>query len=156
MRRFGLALIALLIAPGFTAVSAMAAATADPDATDRRVAEILEAAHAVYGVPDRRDRCKPASGDEIVVCVDHGGDQRVPSTAETDPNSRAARKALDGNIPSAPFVGSIRCRKGADGVCRGHLGGAPAPAYYIDVTKLPAPPPGSDAEAIANGEKPAP
>ena len=35
---------------------------------------------------------KLATGDEIVVCVDNGGDQRVPSTAETDPSSLAARR----------------------------------------------------------------
>ena len=117
---------------------------------------MIAAAHAAYGVKDPRAGCRPKVGDEIVVCADHGEDQRVPSSADTDPNSRAARRALDGNIPSAPDVAYIRCRKGADGVCRGNFGGAPAPVYYVDVTKLPAPPAGSDAERIANGEAPAP
>ena len=117
---------------------------------------MLAAAQAVYGVPDPRARCKPSAGDEIVVCADHGEDQRVPSTAETDPDSRAARRGLDGNIPRAPDVGSIRCHRGPDGVCRGNVGGAPTPVHYVDVTKLPAPPAGSDAERIANGEAPAP
>lgn len=152
MRRFGLALMALLIAPP----SALFAAPAVPDATDRKVGEMLETAHAAYGVKDPRANCRPKVGEEIVVCADHGEDQRVPSTAESDPDSRAARKALDGNIPSAPFVGSIRCRKGADGVCRGNVGGTPAPAYYIDVTALPAAPEGSDADRISKGEAPAP
>ena len=153
MRRLALAFTALgLIVPA----TLMAQAPPGPDAADRKVGEMIETAHAAYGVKDPRAACRPKVGDEIVVCADHGEDQRVPSTAQTDPNSRAARKALDGNIPSAPFVGSIRCRKGADGVCRGNVGGAPAPVYYVDVTKLPAPPPGSDAEAIANGEQSAP
>ena len=153
MRRLGLALTALvLIAPA----GARAQAPPDPAATDRAVADRLEQAKAVYGVKDPRAACRPKVGDEIVVCADHGEDQRVPSTAETDPNSREARRALDGNIPSAPDVAYIRCRKGADGVCRGNFGGAPAPAYYVDVTKLPAAPAGSDAEAIANGEQAAP
>ena len=152
MRQSGLALAALL----FVASQAQAAPPPDSTAADRKVSEMLAAAHAVYGVPDPRARCKPSAGEEIVVCADHGEDLHVPSTAESDPNSRAARRALDGNIPSAPDVGSIRCRKGADGVCRGNLGGAPEPVYYVDVTKLPAPPAGSDAERIANGEAPAP
>ena len=107
---------------------------------------MLAAARAVYGVPEPRDRCMPASGDEIVVCADHGGDQRVPSTAETDPNSRAARRALDGGIPRAPQFDHGYCAE-----CP-HFGSVPPPVYYIDVTKLPAPPAGSDAERIANGE----
>ena len=127
-------------------------------AADRKVSGLLETAKAVYGVPDPRlkGRCQPATGGEIVVCADHGSDQRIPSTAETDPDSRAARRALDGNIPRAPDVGSIRCSRGADGVCRGNIGSAPTPAYYVDVTKLPPPPPGSDADLIARGEMAAP
>lgn len=127
------------------------------DAADRKVAEMLEQAKAVYGVPDPRQRCRPKPGsDEIVVCVDRGEDLVVPSTAESDPYSRAARRALDGDIPSAPDVSTIQCRRGADGVCRGNFGGAPPPVYYIDVTALPEAPPGSDADRIARGELAAP
>ena len=152
MRRSALASALLL----FVSAYAQAATPADTAETDRKVAQMLAAAHAVYGVPDPRARCKPSTGDEIVVCADHGEDLHVPSTAESDPNSRAARRALDGNIPSAPEIGSIKCRRGADGVCRGNVGRAPTPVYYVDVTKLPMPPEGSDAERIANGEAPAP
>ena len=151
MRRVGFALMALTMA------SPAAAQSAAPDAAaDRKVTQMIETAHAEYGVRDSRAQCRPKPGDEIVVCADHGADQRVPSTAETDPDSRAARRALDGNIPSAPDVASIRCHRGADGVCRGNFGGAPTPVYYVDVTKLPQAPAGSDAEAIANGESTAP
>ena len=85
-----------------------------------------------------------------MVCADHGEDQRVPSTAETDPNSREARRALDGGIPRAPQFDRGYCAS-----CQ-HFGSVPPPVYYVDVTKLPAAPAGSDAEAIANGEKAAP
>ena len=148
MRRFGLALMALLIAPP----SALFAAPAVPDATDRKVGEMLETARAAYGVKDPRANCRPKVGEEIVVCADHGEDQRVPSTAETDPNSRAARRALDGNIPTAP---QMEYGHGYCASCQ-HFGSVPPPVYYVDVTKLPAAPAGSDAEAIANGEKAAP
>ena len=146
MRRSGLALAALLFIPAH----ALAAPPVDTTASDRKVAEMLAAAHAVYGVPDPRARCKPSAGEEIVVCADHGDDLHVPSTAETDPNSRAARRALDGGIPRAPQFDRGYCAQ-----CQ-HFGAVPPPVYYVDVTKLPAPPAGSDAEAIANGEAPAP
>jgi hypothetical protein len=152
MRRVGFALLALTMAMPAAAQSA----APDPAGTDGKVAGMIETAHAVYGVRDSRAACRPKPGDEIVVCADHGEDQRMPSTAQTDPDSRAARRALDGNIPRAPDVASIRCRRGADGVCRGNFGGAPTPVYYVDVTKLPAAPEGSDAEAIANGTASAP
>ncbi len=146
MRRSGLALATLLC----VSANALAAPATDPAATDRKVTEMLAAAHAVYGVPDPHPRCKPASGDEIVVCADHGSDQHVASTAETDPNSREARRALDGGIPHAPQFDHGYCAK-----CP-HFGAVPPPVYYVDVTKLPAPPAGSDAEQIANGEQAAP
>ena len=146
MRRSGLALAALL----FVSAQAQAAPLPDSTAADRKVSEMLAAARAVYGVPDPRARCKPAAGEEIVVCADHGEDLHVPSTAESDPNSRAARRTLDGGIPRAPQFDRGYCAK-----CQ-HFGSVPPPVYYVDVTKLPAAPAGSDAEAIANGEQPAP
>ena len=147
MRRLALALMALaLIVPA----GALAQAPPDPAATDRAVADRLEQAKAVYGVKDSRAACRPKVGDEIVVCADHGEDQRVPSRAESDPNSRAARRALDGGIPRAPQFDRGYCAS-----CQ-HFGSVPPPVYYVDVTKLPAAPAGSDAEAIANGEKAAP
>lgn len=146
----------LTITP-FLLLSVAAPAQVGTQAADRKVAEMLEQAKAVYGVPDPRQRCRPKPGDdEIVVCVDRGEDLVVPSTAESDPYSRAARRALDGDIPGAPDVSTIRCRRGADGVCRGNFGGAPPPVYYIDVTALPEAPPGSDADRIAKGELAAP
>jgi hypothetical protein len=138
-----LALAALLILP------APALAQSDSEELDRRVAERLEQAKAVTGVPERRNRCRPSSGDEIVVCVDNGGDQRVPSTAETDPSSLAARRMLNNGVPRAPQFDRGSCR-GQPGCITG--GWAPPPVYYVDVTKLPEAPEGSEADRIAKGE----
>ncbi|MFM5923620.1 MAG: hypothetical protein ACKOPG_05485 [Novosphingobium sp.] len=135
---------------------AFARAQTSPDEIDRKVADRIEVTKRVYGAPDPRAKCRPSSGDEIVVCVDRGEDLEVPSTAETDPYSREARRALDGNIPSAPDVSYIKCRRGADGVCRGNIGSAVPPPYYIDMKAIPEPPEGSDADLIAKGEKAAP
>lgn len=123
---------------------------------DQRAQTMIDNAKVVFGEQRARASCAKEDPDEIVVCLDRPKDQRVQSTAQSDPFSRAARKALDGNIPSAPDVSSIKCKRGADGVCRGNFGNVPPPAYMIDVTALPAAPEGSDADRIAKGEMTAP
>lgn len=154
MRKFGLTLLAALAWSGISALGWAGAARAQSpsgtDEVDRRVEERLAKAKAVYGVSDSRSRCKPGSGDEIVVCVDRGEDQRVPSTAETDPNSRAARRALNNGIPRAPQFDKGYCPE-----CQ-HFGWAPPPVYYVDVKNLPQAPEGSEADKIAKGEAAAP
>ena len=148
MRLFGqffrLALLAALAWPS------LALAQSDTAATDQKVAAMIDQAHAVYGVPDRQQRCKPATGDEIVVCADHGGDQRVPSTAESDPSSLAARRNLNNGVPRAPQFDRGYCAS-----CQ-HFGKVAPPVYYVDLDSLPAPPEGSDADKIAKGEMAAP
>ena len=110
----------------------------------------------VYGPPPPKPRCGSGGPDEIVVCAPESGDQfRVPSTAETDPSSRAARRALDGNIPTAPdlkphYPGPVAASGCFIPPCPGE------PAYLIDFSTIPDAPPGSDADLIAKGEKPAP
>ena len=141
---FRLGLITALAWPGH------ALAQADPAAADRKVGDMLDQAHAVYGVPDRSQRCKPGVGDEIVVCADHGEDQRVPSTAETDPSSLAARRNLNNGVPRAPQFDRGYCAS-----CP-HFGSVPPPVFYVDLDALPAPPEGSDADKIAKGEMAAP
>ena len=145
MRRVGFALMALTMAmPAAAQPAAPDAATADS-----KIAEMIETAHAVYGVPDPRARCRPKPGDEIVVCADRGADQRLDRGAP-DPSTLEGRRALDGNLPRAPQFDRGYCPS-----CQ-HFGSVPAPVYYVDVSKLPAAPEGSDAEAIANGTKTAP
>ena len=146
MRRLvaGLAALALTVP-----ANARAQAQPDPEATDRAVTDRIEQAKAVYGVKDPRAGCRPKPGDEIVVCADHGEDQRVARGAP-DPSTLDGRRELDGNIPRAPQFDRGYCAS-----CQ-HFGSVPPPVYYVDVTKLPQAPEGSDAEAIANGEKTAP
>ncbi len=130
------------------------ATSADPAALDEAVAARLDAAKQVYGIPDPRLRCRPKPGsDEIVVCRDSGEDLVVPSTSESDPDSLAARRALNGGVPRAPQFDRGSCR-GKPGCITG--GWAPPPVYYVDVTKLPEAPEGSDADRIAKGEAPEP
>ncbi|HOB13490.1 MAG TPA: hypothetical protein PK680_00720 [Novosphingobium sp.] len=146
MRRLALALLLLPATP--------ALAQSDPDELDRQVAERLAATKKIYGQPDPRLRCRPTSEGEIVVCVDRGEDQRM-GTGEPDRNTLEGRKALNGGVPRAPDLDDLDCRTHPRGTCI-QMGWAPPPVYYVDVSKLPEAPEGSDADKIAKGEMAAP
>lgn len=130
-------------------------ARAQNDDLDARVAERISITQEMYGVAPPRRRCESSGGDDaIVVCApDRGEDLRVPSTAETDPGSLAARRELDNGVPRAPQLDRGSC-KGQAGCVVG--GWAPPPIYAIDVKAIPEAPEGSDADKIAKGEMAAP
>ncbi len=132
-------------------LAAIPAGAQAPD-PDPQVAERLAAAKSRLGVETVQDRCRNArKSGEIVVCIDRGEDLRVPSTAESDPSSLAARRALNNGIPRAPQLDRGSC-KGQPGCVVG--GWAPPPIYVIDPAALPQAPEGSDADRIAKGELP--
>lgn len=132
-------------------LTAIPAGAQAPD-PDLQVAERLAAAKSRLGVETVQDRCRNArKSGEIVVCIDRGEDLRVPSTAESDPSSLAARRALNNGIPRAPQLDRGSC-KGQPGCVVG--GWAPPPIYVIDPAALPQAPEGSDADRIAKGELP--
>jgi len=127
------------------------AQSADPE-PDPQIAERLAAAKSRLSVETVQDRCRSArKTGEIVVCVDRGEDLRVASTAESDPSSLAARRALNNGIPRAPQLDRGSC-KGQPGCVVG--GWAPPPIYVIDLSTIPEAPEGSDADKIAKGELP--
>lgn len=129
----------------------LGAQSADPSA-DAQLAERLAAARSKLSVESVQSRCGTARrSDEIVVCVDRGEDLRVPTTAESDPSSLAARRALNNGVPRAPQLDRGSC-KGQPGCVVG--GWAPPPIYVIDPAALPEAPEGSDADRIAKGEMP--
>lgn len=132
-------------------LAAIPAGAQAPD-PDPQVAERLAAAKSRLGVETVQDRCRNArKSGEIVVCIDRGEDLRVPSTAESNPSSLAARRALNNGIPRAPQLDRGSC-KGQPGCVVG--GWAPPPIYVIDPAALPQAPEGSDADRIAKGELP--
>ena len=132
-------------------LTAIPAGAQAPD-PDLQVAERLAAAKSRLGVETVQDRCRNArKSGEIVVCIDRGEDLRVPSTAESDPSSLAARRALNNGIPRAPQLDRGSC-KGQPGCVVG--GWAPPPIYVIDPAALLQAPEGSDADRIAKGELP--
>lgn len=129
-----------------------AAAQPEPSSPDPQIAERIAAARVRLSVETVQDRCRAARrGGEIIVCIDRGEDLRVPSTAESDPSSLAARRALNNGVPRAPQLDRGSC-KGQPGCVVG--GWAPPPIYVIDPAALPNAPEGSDADRIAKGELP--
>lgn len=132
-----------------------AAAQAQSDELDTRVAERIAITQEMYGAPPPRRRCESSGGDDaIVVCApDRGEDLRVPSTSQSDPGSREARRERENGMPRAPQLDRGSCR-GQPGCVVG--GWAPPPIYVIDVKAMPEAPEGSDADKIAKGEMPAP
>lgn len=129
----------------------MAAGPGDVAAdADAQIAARLLTAQARIGVASVQSRCdRPRQGDEIVVCVDRGEDLRVPTTAESDPSSLAARRARNNGVPLAPQLDRGSC-KGQPGCIVG--GWAPPPLYLIDLKAIPEAPEGSDADKVAKGE----
>lgn len=88
----------------------------------------------------------------IVVCApDHSDAYRVPPSSD-DPHTPTGTRG--GGLTPPDMYGGSSCTGETFTCIRG--GYAPPPVYYIDVTKLPEPPPGSDAEKIAKGEARAP
>ncbi len=127
----------------------MALPAAAQDATDRKVNEAIASAKQSYGPPAPQRGCGvPATNGEIVVCApDRGEDQRIPSTASSNPTSR---EALNDGLPRAPQLDRGSCK--GEGGCMS-FGYAPPPIYYIDLKAIPEAPEGSDADLIAKGEK---
>lgn len=121
---------------------------ADPVGTS---AESMAArAKAAYGplAPQRPKACGTQDKNgEIVVCApDDGRQWRIPSSTDSDPNSRQATRT---GVPRAPQLDRGSC-KGQPG-CIG-VGRARAPIYMIDLSAIPPTPKDSDAEKVANGE----
>ena len=137
------------------AMPARAQVQLEADDLDSKVAERIEITRDRYGPPPQRRRCDSSGdADAIVVCApDRGEDQRVPSTADSDPASREARRELNNGVPRAPQLDRGSCRGQAGCVVGGW---APPPVYMIDVKAIPEAPEGSDADLIAKGLKAAP
>ena len=116
--------------------------------SDREIAEGLFSSTRRLTAPRKRD---PDCGQtnargEIVVCgADRGERWRVPSTTSSDPASRAAQ---DTGIARAPNVSALPdCSRGCI-----HLGRKVPQVLTVDLSKLPPPPAGSDADRIGRGE----
>ncbi|KHK92348.1 hypothetical protein [Novosphingobium malaysiense] len=107
--------------------------------------------------PDRsRNHClRTIKQGEITVCAPDEDEFRIPSTADSDPNSA---EALDDGRLHPPDVAGGGIFKG-----KATMGGMclvppcpPEQPYLIDLSSIPEAPVGSDADKIAKGEMRAP
>jgi hypothetical protein len=121
--------------------AAAAAVTPAPTITAEQA---LENARTVFSTAHPKAApCPEATGGEIVVCAEHEdpAKQYVPSDSDSgDP---------DDGVPRAPDVTGL-----PSGGMR--IGKTPRHPLIIDLSKIPEPPAGSDADLIAKGEKAAP
>ena len=132
------------------------ARTQEPDSLtpEEMIANARERTAIPEAEPVFRKGCGLTSDGEIVVCapLENPDTLRLPSRLSEGDDSHLS---WDGRAPdvTGPYVFSGPATAG--GMC--FFGPCPKPPVYIvDVEALPLPPPGSDAEAIAQGRQPAP
>lgn len=128
---------------------AAAAAAVNPAPTVT-AEQALANAKAVYSAePHKAAPCPEAKGDEIVVCAQ----QEDPATQYV-PSDSDSGVPDDGGVPRAPNVSGLPDCATATFCSR--VGKTPRHPVVIDLSAIPEPPPGSDADLIAKGEKAAP
>ncbi len=119
---------------------------------DHKLSEAMLTTSRAAKPPPPLARCRGGQGGDagtgdIVVCgTSENAQQRIPSTAASDPTSRAGLR--NGELHPPQFD---------KGSCQGQLGcfiggGVPPPAYIIDMKAIPEAPAGSDADRVAKGE----
>jgi hypothetical protein len=129
-------------------LAAAAAAVSPPPTVTAE--EALANARSLYeAAPHKAAPCPEATSDEIVVCAEHEDPKKqyVPSDADSGVPD-------DGGVPRAPNVSGLPDCASASFCSR--VGKTPRHPLIIDLKALPEPPPGSDADRIASGEKAAP
>lgn len=125
---------------------APAPAIAQVSDEDRGIAEKMMSSGRL--TPDEvTKRCaQPERRGDIVVCGDKPDQFRMPSTSQSDPNSK---EALDDGRLHTPDVAGNGIFKGKATMGFGKV----AVPYMIDLASIPEAPAGSDADKIAKGEK---
>ena len=133
---------------------AMAQAANDISDEDRAIAEKMIGAGGRITPDTSRNHClRTIKQGEITVCAPDEDEYRIPSTADSDPNS--AQALDDGRLHPPDVSGLPDCSPGSKNGCIG-FGKVPAPVYMIDLSSIPEAPAGSDADKIAKGEIRAP
>jgi hypothetical protein len=112
---------------------------------DREIAEKMMASGRMTPDEVTRRCAQPERRGDIIVCGRRPDEQRVPSTGESDPESR---QALDDGRLHTPDVAGGGIFKGKATMSFGKA----AVPYMIDLSSIPEAPEGSDADKIARGE----
>lgn len=131
---------------------------AEPPPPPLRAEQALAAAQQLYGPPPPEPEvaveCSNPDPGVIVVCaaLEEQSQFRVPSSSDQGDDSQLG---WDGVPPDVAGPGIFTGPATVGGLCGIGLNPCPPPpVYYFDITALPAPPPGSDADKIAKGEMP--
>lgn len=145
---------------GIAAVALLfpASAVAQQPANSRAVQDILEISRERYAIPPaealQRAGCGLTETGEIVVCapLEDPDTVRIGSSLESGDDSHLGK---DIRAPDVPGSYVFKGKATAGGLCV--FGPCPKPPVFIvDFASLPEAPEGSDAAAIAAGEKPSP
>ncbi len=123
--------------------------------------QVFDTARDAYGPPAPEPDCEPQQGEEIIVCAEEPEDPdkyRIRSSEKAE-DDYAAATMNKGNPqtpdPCGPMCGIFQGPPTVGGLCGIGLNPCPPPpAYFVDFTKLPEAPPGSDADRIARGLTP--
>lgn len=153
MSRFALAFLAIVCA--IAAFPHRTLAQNAESEADRRVQDAISRQEETIDPTPPACRLKNRLPGQIVVCrnKEENERQKLPLPIEHD----TSRTTGDGT-PRAPDVYGLKPLPFGVGIS---LKGCfippcpPAPVYYFDITRLPEPPAGSDADKIARGEAPA-
>lgn len=129
-------------------------ASPDPITAEQAIA----AAQELYGPPPPEPEvsaeCSNPAPGEIVVCaaLEEQSQFRIPSSSDKGDDSQLS---WAGDPPDVSGPGIFTGPATVGGICGIGLNPCPPPpVYYFDITALPEPPPGSDADKIAKGETP--
>jgi hypothetical protein len=146
----------LLAIAAISPAPAIAQAASQPSEADRAIAEQMMSAGGQITRDTSRNHClRTIRQGEITVCAPDEDEFRIPSTADSDPDSAAALN--DGRLHAPDVAG--------DGIFKGKSTMAgmcmlppcpPEQPYLIDLSTIPEAPAGSDADKIAKGEMRAP
>jgi hypothetical protein len=149
LARVILPLLCLWSASGLAAQEDAPDPSRKPLTAAQRAQAMIDEERSMVSTKGHRADCPvdPFSNGIVVCAPDTSARYRIPPS--DDPHTPSGTRG--GGLTPPDMYGGPACT----GVCiRG--GYAPPPVYYIDLSKIPEAPPGSDADKIAKGEARAP
>lgn len=133
-----------------TPLAAQDAPEPKPLTAAQRAQAMIAEEHNLVSTKGHREDCPvdPLNNTIVVCAPDTSARYRIPPSSD-DPHTPSGTRG--GGLTPPDMYGGPPCT----GVCI-HGGHAPPPVYYIDLSKIPEAPAGSDADKIAKGEMRAP